>query len=73
MEELGPYRFRETREKVNITWNEHNSTVSYRLKRVWNFDEENSNGSLNDTITTLNVVAAVRIYIIKQYKNEIVN
>jgi len=46
-------------EKVDITWNP-NHTVTYRLVRRWYFDHENSNGSLDDIVTILNVVAVVR-------------
>jgi hypothetical protein len=52
--------FRETNAKVDITWN-LNSTVSYRLVRHFYYDAENSNGSLDDYITTLDIAALVRI------------
>lgn len=55
----GPYRFREKRRHVNITWHENNGTVAYRTERSWFFDEATSNGTLQDNITTLNVIAAV--------------
>ncbi|XP_069695590.1 protein croquemort-like isoform X2 [Periplaneta americana] len=54
--EVGPYIFQEFHEKVNITWNE-NHTISYKQIKRWYFDEEKSNGTLKDNITTLNVVA----------------
>jgi scavenger receptor class B protein 1 len=57
--ELGPYRFREQREKVNISFHDENSTVSYRQISYFYFDAEGSKGSLDDEITTVNVVAAV--------------
>ncbi|XP_077284882.1 protein peste-like [Arctopsyche grandis] len=60
--EMGPYRFRETKEKVNVTWNNENSTVSYRQMRKWYFDEEGSKGTLDDNITTLNAIAASAVY-----------
>jgi hypothetical protein len=50
--------YRETQAKVNITWNA-NRTVTYKQRRWWYFDQENSNGTLDDVITTLNVVALV--------------
>ncbi|KDR24218.1 hypothetical protein L798_07625, partial [Zootermopsis nevadensis] len=43
--EVGPYRFIETHEKVNTTWNQ-NGTVTYQQIRRWYFDPENSNGTL---------------------------
>nr|CAD7603521.1 unnamed protein product [Timema genevievae] len=48
----------ETHQKVNITWNS-NHTVSYRQVKRWFFDKDHSNGSLEDNVTTLNVVAVV--------------
>lgn len=56
MKEIGPYRFREVRDKKNITFND-NSTVSYRTVSTFYFDENNSNGTLDDVITQLNIVA----------------
>lgn len=57
MKEIGPYRFREIRDKKNITFNDHNSTVSYRTISTFYFDEDGSNGTLDDNITQLNIVA----------------
>ncbi|GFU56970.1 scavenger receptor class B member 1 [Nephila pilipes] len=54
LEEMGPYTFRESREKVNITWNE-NGTVSYKQIRSWYFQPDKTHGSLDDIVTTLNV------------------
>ncbi len=58
--EVGPYRFREHKEKVNVTWHDHNSTVSYRKKSTYFFMPEESNGTLLDNITSLNMIALVR-------------
>lgn len=55
--EVGPYRFREIRDKKNIIFNDDNSTVSYRTFSTFYFDEDGSNGSLDDVITQLNMVA----------------
>lgn len=57
--ELGPYRFHETTDKVDIVWNEHNHTVSYRKKALFVFDPDNSNGTLDDKVTSVNTVAHV--------------
>lgn len=57
MSEIGPYRFREIRDKKNIAFNDHNSTVSYRTFSTFYFDEDGSNGTLDDEITQLNIVA----------------
>ncbi|XP_028159775.1 protein peste-like [Ostrinia furnacalis] len=59
--QLGPYRFREYRRHVNITWHPHNGSVSYRNLKSWHFDPT-SNGTLQDNITTLNVIAASAVY-----------
>lgn len=57
MMEVGPYRFQEVRDKKNITFNDHNSTVTYRTISAFYFDENGSNGTLDDVITQLNIVA----------------
>lgn len=56
LNEIGPYRFREIRDKEKIVFND-NSTVSYRTKSTFYFDEVGSNGTLDDVITQLNIVA----------------
>lgn len=60
-EEIGPYVFRERHIRTNLTWNS-NGTVSFNQIRVWHFNAEKSNGTLNDTITNLNVIAATVAY-----------
>jgi scavenger receptor class B, member 1 len=57
MEEIGPYRFHEIRDKTKITFNDKNATVSYRPLSTFYFDEDGSNGTLDDEITQLNIVA----------------
>lgn len=57
MTEIGPYRFREIRDKKKIVFNDEDSTVSYRTFSTFYFDEAASNGSLDDVITQLNIVA----------------
>jgi len=57
LQQLGPYRFTEKPDKVDITWNPANSTVSYRKLSQFLFDQEGSKGSLDDVVTTVNVVA----------------
>lgn len=52
--ELGPYTYRETRRKVNITWND-NGTVSYKQIRSWFFDEGMSKGKEDDLIISANL------------------
>lgn len=59
-EQVGPYRFGETKEKVNVTFNA-NDTVTFRHLKYWYFDSENSNGSLSDVIHTINPVLLVSV------------
>ncbi|XP_063701397.1 protein peste-like [Culicoides brevitarsis] len=56
-EQLGPYRFTEKPDKVDIKFNPHNSTVTFRRLSQFFFDEEGSSGSLDDMVSTVNVVA----------------
>lgn len=58
-DQLGPYRFREKPDKINIKFNPENSTVTYRRLSQFFFDEEGSSGSLDDIVTSVNVVALV--------------
>ncbi|BFF95494.1 protein peste [Drosophila madeirensis] len=56
-QQLGPYRFREQPDKVNIEWHNQNASVSFRKKSVFYFDAAGSTGSLTDVITQVNSVA----------------
>lgn len=58
-EQLGPYRFRELPDKVDIEWHTNNNSVSFRKKAVFHFDPAGSNGTLADKITTVDTVAHV--------------
>lgn len=51
---LGPYVYREQREKLNITWN-GNGTVNYRQMSRFYFEPELSVGNLSDQIWSLNI------------------
>jgi scavenger receptor class B, member 1 len=57
-EQLGPYRFREVRDKDEVKFNEKDSTVAYRPFNTYYFEEELSNGTLDDIITNINIVVA---------------
>lgn len=66
VQQLGPYRFRELPDKDHIKFHPHNSTVSYRrLSHYW-FDAKNSNGSLDDVVVSLNIVALVSFYLLEK-------
>ncbi|KAG5318132.1 CRQ protein, partial [Pseudoatta argentina] len=54
--QVGPYYFREIRQKDHIQFNHENKTVSYFQRRIWYYDAERSNGSLSDIITNLDPV-----------------
>jgi scavenger receptor class B, member 1 len=55
--QLGPYRFREVRDKQDIKFNNRDSTVSYNPISSYFFDAEGSNGTLDDIILNVNIVA----------------
>lgn len=57
-EEVGPYRFKEIKEKINTTWH-LNKTISYKTRRLYYFDKENSVRNLSDVLTIINVVPLV--------------
>ena len=49
--------FREYHEKTNITFSPDGSLVDFMQKKYWTYDEDRSNGTLDDEIWTLNMVA----------------
>lgn len=55
VEEVGPYVYRELREKVNITFNEDNSEVSYNEKISFFFEPSMSTGSEGDVVSNYNL------------------
>lgn len=59
LQQVGPFRFKESPEKFNIRWHPKNSTVSYHKRSRYHFDEAGSKASLDDEITALNVIALV--------------
>lgn len=52
--EIGPYKFDEIKEKVNLVWND-NQTLTYNMKKTWYFQKD-QNVSLSDNVTTINAV-----------------
>ncbi|EZA62873.1 hypothetical protein DMN91_003151 [Ooceraea biroi] len=68
--QVGPYCFREIRQKDNIKFNHENKTVSYLQRRLWYFEAELSNGSLNDVITCPDPVASSAAYKIRDWELE---
>lgn len=59
--EMGPYTFIEKHTRVNVSFHAENDTVSFDQIRTWHFVPEMSNGSLDDYVTNVNVIAAVRM------------
>lgn len=53
-QELGPYTFTERQTKLNVTWHDENSTVSYWRQSRFYFDAEASGGKLTDILVTPN-------------------
>ncbi|KAG1692632.1 Lysosome membrane protein 2 [Nymphon striatum] len=60
--EVGPYVFKETRDKVKINFTDNGDSISYRNKKSYEFDPDSSKGSLDDYIQTVNVPYVVRIF-----------
>ncbi|XP_077517685.1 protein croquemort-like isoform X1 [Amblyomma americanum] len=69
LQEVGPYTFLETREKVNITWNP-NGTVSYRQVKRYYFQPDMTKGTLDDVITTLNMPMISSAYSVRDAPDE---
>lgn len=59
-QQIGPYTYTETKEKVSVIWNANNTVTYKHLKRWW-FDPSQSNGSLSDTFVSINPVGLVSI------------
>lgn len=59
VQEIGPYVFREQREKINISWSDKDGTVGYKQKRTYYFEPGRTRGSLNDVLTHINVPMVV--------------
>lgn len=57
--EMGPYTFNEHHIRENVVFND-NDTLTYFNKRTWKFLPDKSAGSLDDQITVLNPIVAVR-------------
>ncbi|XP_059480400.1 protein croquemort-like isoform X2 [Neocloeon triangulifer] len=64
--QMGPYRFNEFHEKVNVTFHENN-TVSFKQVRRWVFDPDHSNGTLEDQVTTLNLPPLTAAFVARDW------
>jgi scavenger receptor class B, member 1 len=58
-EQFGPYVFLEKHIRTNVTWSEDGDTVDFFQKRIWHFQPDLSNGTLDDEILNINPIAAV--------------
>ncbi|KAI4461338.1 scavenger receptor class b type-1 sr-b1 [Holotrichia oblita] len=65
-QEIGPFVFRETKEKVNITWNQNN-TITFNHLRYWYFEESKSCCKLSTQITTINAIALIASHMIENW------
>lgn len=64
--EKGPYSFQEIQSRVGIVWHD-NATVSFNTTKTWHFNAERSIGSLDDTVTNINTIAATIASVTKVY------
>lgn len=64
VEQLGPYVYKESHSKANISWHD-NSTVEFYNLRYWHFEPEMSNGSLSDEIVSINPIIVTMSYLFR--------
>ncbi|ENN78638.1 hypothetical protein D910_09210 [Dendroctonus ponderosae] len=62
--DLGPYVFYEHHIRDNVTFHD-NDTITYLNKRLWHFEADKSNGTLEDVITILNPLVVIVANVIK--------
>ncbi|XP_069696282.1 sensory neuron membrane protein 1-like [Periplaneta americana] len=53
LQEVGPYCYKEDKEKVNIMDHEEDDSVSFNLKDTWHFNQEESGKLTGDEIITI--------------------
>lgn len=57
LEQLGPYTFREKKERVDLEWKDDEDTLTFYQRRTWHFEPEMSEGDLeNDMVVTINPI-----------------
>jgi len=56
LKQVGPYVFREEHKKTNISFNK-NYTVNFLQKKFWHWEPDMSQGSMDDEIFTVNMIA----------------
>ena len=57
LKQVGPYVWKEYHEKRNISFSDDGAKIDFYQKKYWIYDEKKSNGSLDDWIWTLNMIA----------------
>jgi len=57
LKQVGPYTFREHHKKTDIEFSDDGNLVNFKQKKTWYFEPELSNGTLDDEIWTLNMIA----------------
>ena len=57
LKQVGPYTFREHHKKTDIEFSPDGNLVKFKQKKTWFFEPELSNGTLDDEIWTLNMIA----------------
>ena len=55
VQEVGPYTYRMTKERIDIKFNHSIGTVTGKSKKTYYFDREMSSGDLTDVVTTINL------------------
>lgn len=58
-EEVGPFVYTEEHKRVDVSWSEDGSTISYNQTRTWHFVPEKSE-NLSSPVTNVNGIALVR-------------
>ncbi|KAJ2950288.1 hypothetical protein O0L34_g11653 [Tuta absoluta] len=69
MVQMGPYTYKESHVRKNLTWINENSTVTYYSEKTWHFVPEMSNGSLSDMVTNVNPIIATVAYFMRYQRN----
>ena len=59
LEEVGPYIYRQYQFMNVSSWNDDNDTVTYMQNKYWTFQPKMSQGTLDDIIVSINVIALV--------------
>merc|ERR1711970_88320 len=57
LKQVGPYTFKEHHKKTDIEFSPDGNLVKFKQKKTWFFEPELSNGTLDDEIWTLNMIA----------------